>query len=164
MIKNESQLRVDMIHRIENDLKTHRYQLIHLRDEFLNRHINGDTYQELKTEVESNIYHLEVNLRDMVNEQSPLKKFLFEDVPLLGDIVSFFQQCNGVMKRNILRCIFSEKIYFDDNKDATIVYTKPIETILLISNSLNLYKQKKEVNYDLFSQVAPPLGLEPRTL
>jgi uncharacterized protein with PIN domain len=44
---------------------------------------------------------------------------------------------------HILRCIFSEKIYFDEKKDATIIYTKPIETILLISNSLNLYKQKK---------------------
>ena len=37
----------------------------------------------------------------------------------------------------------NEKIYFDEKKDATIIYTKPIETILLISNSLNLYKQKK---------------------
>ena len=40
-------------------------------------------------------------------------------------------------------------------KNATISYTKPIETILLISNSLNLYKQKKQVDIDLFSVVAP---------
>ena len=78
----------------------------------------------------------------MVDEQSPLKKFLFDDVPQLGDVTEFYKQSNGMMKRNILRCIFSEKIYFDEKKDATISYTKPIETILLISNSLNLYKQK----------------------
>jgi len=91
----------------------------------------------------------------MVEEQSPLKKFLFNDVPLLIDVVEFFKQSNGMMKRNILRCIFSEKIYFDEKKDATISYTKPIETILLISNSLNLYKQKKQVDVYLFSLVAP---------
>ena len=34
----------------------------------------------------------------------------------------------------------------------------------LISNSLKIYKQKKQVNLDLFSSVAPPAGLEPATL
>jgi len=155
LIKNESQLRINSITRIENDLINHRHQLTHLRDEFLKRQINGDTYQELKTEVELNIYQMEVNLRDIKDEQSPLKKFLFEDVPLLGDVVEFYSQSNGMMKRNILRCIFSEKIYFDEKKDATIVYTKPIETILMISNSLNSYKRKKQVDVDLFSHFAP---------
>ena len=154
LIKNESQLRINSITRIENDLINHRHQLTHLRDEFLKRQINGDTYQELKTEVESNIYNLEVNLQDIKDETSPLKKFLFEDVPLLGDVVEFYSQSNGMMKRNILRCIFSEKIYFDEKKDATIVYTKPIETILMISNSLNSYKRKKQVDVDLFSHFA----------
>ena len=97
---------------------------------------------------------MEVTLRDIKDETSPLRKFLFDDVPLLGDVVEFYKQSNGMMKRNILRCIFSEKIYFDENKDATIVYTPPVETILLISNSLNSYKRKKEVNYDLFSHFA----------
>jgi hypothetical protein len=98
---------------------------------------------------------MEISLKDIVDEQSPIKKFLFEDIPLLTDVVSLYIQSNGMMKRNILRCIFSEKIYFNEKKDATIIYTKPIETILLISNSLNLYKQKKQVDLDLFSCVAP---------
>jgi site-specific DNA recombinase len=155
LILNESQLKTNSITRIERELISQRNQLTHLRDEFLNRNINGDTYQELKTEVESNIYHNEVNLRDMVDEQSPLKKFLFDDVPLLGDVVEFFKQSNGVMKRNILRCIFSEKIHFNENKDATIVYTQPVEVILRVSKGLEGYKTKKEVSYDLFSQSAP---------
>jgi hypothetical protein len=155
LITNESRLRTDSITRIEKELVNCRQQLIHLRDQFLNRHINGDTYQELKTDVETKIYRMEISLKDIVDEQSPIKKFLFEDIPLLTDVVSLYIQSNGMMKRNILRCIFSEKIYFDEKKDATIIYTKPIETILLISNSLNLYKQKKQVEIDLFSVVAP---------
>ena len=116
IIKNESQLRTNSITHIEQELTTQRHQMTHLRDEFLKRHISGDTYQELKIEVESNIYNNEVNLRDIVDEQSPLRKFLFDDVPLIGDVVEFFKQSNGMMKRNILRCIFSEKIYFDEKK------------------------------------------------
>jgi hypothetical protein len=121
----------------------------------LKRNINGDTYQELRTEVESNIYHTEINLKDMVDEQNPLRKFLFDDIPTLEHIVEFYQRSTGVMKRRIFGCIFSEKIYFNEEKDATIIYTKPIEVILQISNELGNHKNKKEVNYDLFSQLAP---------
>ena len=105
--------------------------------------------------MESNIYHTELNLRDIVDEQNPLKKFLFEDVPTLEHIVEFYQKSTGVMKRRILGCIFSDKIYFDEKKDATISYTKPIEVILQIYNELQIHKIKKQVKFDLFSQIAP---------
>jgi hypothetical protein len=121
----------------------------------LKRNINGDTYQELRTEVESKIYHTELNLRDIVDEHTPLKKFLFEDVPTLEHIVEFYQKSTGVMKRRVLSCIFSEKIHFNEEKDATVTYTKPIEVIFQIFNELQSHKNKKQVNYDLFSQLAP---------
>jgi len=121
----------------------------------LKRNINGDTYQELRTEVESKIYHTELNLRDIVDEHTPLKKFLFEDVPTLEHIVEFYQKSTGVMKRRVLSCIFSEKIHFNEEKDATVTYTKPIEVIFQIFNELQSHKNKKQVISDLFSQVAP---------
>ena len=91
----------------------------------------------------------------MVDEQNPLKKFLFEDVPTLEHIVEFYKKCSGVMKRRILSCIFSEKIYFNEEKDATIIYTKPIEVILQIFNELQNRGNKKRGHLDLFSQLAP---------
>jgi hypothetical protein len=105
--------------------------------------------------VESNIYHTELNLRDMVDEQNPLKKFLFDDIPTLEHIVEFYQRSTGVMKRRILGCIFSEKIHFNEEKDATIIYTKPIEVILHIYNELQNRGNKKRGQLDLFSQLAP---------
>ena len=91
----------------------------------------------------------------MVDEQNPLKKFLFEDVPTLEHIVDFYKKGSGVMKRRILSCIFSEKIYFNEEKDATIIYTKPIEVILQIFNELQNCGNKKRGQLDLFSQLAP---------
>jgi site-specific DNA recombinase len=164
LISQEKSIRTNTIKKTEQELLTLRHQLTHLRDEFLKRNINGETYTELRAEVESKIYHTELNLRDMVDEQNPLKKFLFEDVPTLEHIVEFYQKSTGVMKRRILGCIFSEKIYFNEEKDATIIFTKPIEIILQISNELGNNKKKKEVEFDLFSQLAPPVGLEPTTL
>jgi len=155
LISQEKSTRTNTIKKIEDNLIQLRLQLNHLRDEFLKRHISGNTYQELRTEVESNIYHTEINLRDIVDEQNPLKKFLFEDVPTLEHIVEFYQRSTGVMKRRILGCIFSEKIYFNLEKDATISYTKPIEVIFQIFNQLQSGKIKKQVDVDLFSLVAP---------
>ena len=100
----------------------------------------------------------------MVDEQNPLRKFLFDDIPTLEHIVEFYQRSTGVMKRRILGCIFSEKIYFNEEKDATIIYTKPIEVILQIFNELQNDGNKKRGQLDLFSQLAPPSGLEPETL
>jgi hypothetical protein len=91
----------------------------------------------------------------MVDEQNPLKKFLFDDVPTLEHIVEFYKKSNGVMKRRILSCIFSEKIYFNKEKDATIIYTKPVEFIFQIFNELQNSGNKKRGQLDLFSQLAP---------
>jgi hypothetical protein len=157
LLTQESSTRTNTIKKTEDELIKLRHQLTYLRDEFLKRSINGDTYQELRTEVESKIYHTELNLRDMVDEQNPLKKFLFEDVPTLEHIVEFYKMSNGVMKRRILGCIFSEKIYFNEEKDATIIYTKPIEVIIQIFNELQNSGNKKRGQLDLFSQPAPPL-------
>jgi hypothetical protein len=155
LITQESSNRIQVISQTENQLTQLRLQLNHLKEEFLLRNINGDTYQDLRTDLESRVYHTELNLRDIVDEQTPLKRFLFEDVPVLEDIVDFYQQSAGVMKRRILGCIFSEKIFFNEEKDATIIYTKPIEVILQIFNELQRHKNKKQVNYDLFSSIAP---------
>ena len=100
----------------------------------------------------------------MVDEQNPLKKFLFEDVPTLEHIVEFYQKSTGVMKRRILGCIFSEKIHFNEEKDATIIYTKPIEVILQIFNELQNRGNKKVGTMTDFSLIAPQTGLEPVTL
>ena len=69
-----------------------------------------------------------------------------------------------MLKRRILSCIFQEKIYFNNEKDATIIFTKPIEVINMIFNELENRKKEKEVENDLLSIMAPPAGLEPATL
>ncbi len=155
LISQEKSTRTNTIKKTEDNLIKLRHQLTHLRDEFLKKNINGDTYQELRTEVESNIYHTEINLRDIVDEQNPLRKFLFEDVPTLEHIVEFYQKSTGVMKRRILGCIFSEKIYFNLEKDATISYTKPIDVIFQIFNELQSHKIKKVGTMTDFSSLAP---------
>lgn len=140
---------------MEEELISLRAQIGHLTDQFLQKQINGETYQELRKEVEARIYHTERNLRDMGDEQTPLKKYLYEDIRTLEYIVDFYQRSNGVLKKRILSCMFSEKIYFDEKKDTTIKFTKPVELMFQIFNELENPETKKEVEIDLFNQFAP---------
>jgi hypothetical protein len=155
IIQNESNIRIDNIRQLNDRLTTLRGQIKHLREEFLFGRIDGVTYQQLKTEVESTIFQTEVSLRDLHEEHTPLKKFLFEDTPRLLDLVEFYKQVKGTMKRQILNCIIQEKVCFDDEKDAIVKYTPPIEVILSITEGLVGRDKKKQVKIDLFSLFAP---------
>jgi hypothetical protein len=44
---------------------------------------------------------------------------------------------------------------FNEEKDAIIIFTKPIEVINMIFNELENHKKEKEVDYDLFYKLAP---------
>jgi len=55
-------------------------------------------------------------------------------------------------------------LHLEEKKVATPKFTTPIQLLLNVSKVLENCKNKKEVVNDLFFNVAPSLGLEPRTL
>ena len=91
------------------------------------------------------------------------KKYIKKDVPMLENLVSFYQKSNGETKRKILGCIFSEKFVLQNKKVAAIKYTTPIQVLLNVKGVLESGKTKKEVENDLFFNLAPSPGLEPGT-
>jgi hypothetical protein len=69
-----------------------------------------------------------------------------------------YKSVDGRTKNKILGCIFSEKLYLEEKKVATPKFTTPIELLLNASKVLQNCRNKKEVNNDLFVQLAPPIG------
>ena len=86
---------------------------------------------------------------------SAYKKYIKKDVPILENLVSFYQKSNGETKRKILGCIFSEKFVLQNKKVAAIKYTTPIQVLLNVKEVLKSGKTKKEVDIDLFLKTAP---------
>jgi hypothetical protein len=60
-------------------------------------------------------------------------------------------------KNKILSCILSEKITFDENKDAAISFVTPIQILLNASKGFKRGKKEKEIKNDLLSYMAPPV-------
>jgi len=64
-------------------------------------------------------------------------------------------ELDGRNKKQILSCIFSEKVHFENGKAAAPKYTPPIEVLINTRGVLKSSKNKKEVISDLLSCVAP---------
>jgi hypothetical protein len=63
-----------------------------------------------------------------------------------------------------LGCIFSEKLVLKKGKVAIMSFTEPVQVLFKISKVLQGSKNKKEVDSNLLSTLAPQAGLEPATL
>ena len=135
-----------------------------IEEQYMDGLIPAQEYQDLKNNLNTRLFNEKSKLQDSQEVLSPFREYLDKQVPMLEDLVGFYKSVDGRTKNKILGCIFSEKLYLEEKKVATPKFTSPIELLLNASKVLQNCKNKKEVNNDLFFQLAPPLGLEPRTL
>ena len=126
--------------------------------------ISSIDYQELKMGLATKVFEKERSLKEMNEEFSPIKEYLNNHVPALEDLTSLYQKVDGKTKKQILSCIFSEKVHFENGKAAAPKYTPPIEVLINARGVLEGSKNKKEVISDLLCTLAPKAGLEPATL
>jgi len=122
-----------------------------------------EEYRELKNPIDSDLFRLERELSILNEETTPFKDYIRNHVPMMENLLEFYQNSDGKTKKKILSCIFSEKIHFDENKVAAISFQKPIEVLLNASKVLQGSKKEKEVEKDLLPTLAPRVGLEPTT-
>ena len=107
--------------------------------------------------IDTKVFEKERSLKEMSEEPSPYKEYLNRHVPALGDLTSLYQKVDGKTKKQILSCIFSEKVHFENSKAAAPKYTPPIEVLINAKAVLESSKNKKEVKNDLLSNMAPPI-------
>ena len=133
-------------------------------EQYMDGMLPAQEYQDLKNNINTRLFNEKNKLQELQEVMSPFREYLDKQVPMLEDLVGFYKSVDGKTKNKILGCIFSEKLYLEEKKVATPKFTTPIELLLNASKVLQNCKNKKEVKNDLFLQLAPSLGLEPRTL
>ena len=135
-----------------------------IEEQYMDGELPAQEYQDLKNNINTRLFNEKSKLQEQQEVLSPFREYLDNQVPMLEDLVGFYKSVDGRTKNKILGCIFSEKLYLEEKKVATPKFTTPIELLLNASKVLQNCRNKKEVKNDLFLQLAPPLGLEPRTL
>ena len=84
----------------------------------------------MKERTEKTLIGLELKLKNLIQTTSPFKTFINKEVPMLENLVEYYQNSDGKTKKKILGCIFSEKLVLEKGKLATYEFTKPIEVLL----------------------------------
>jgi DNA invertase Pin-like site-specific DNA recombinase len=127
-----------------------------IEEQYMDGLIPAQEYQDLKNNLHTRLFNEKNKLQELQEVLSPFREYLDKQVPMLEDLVGFYKSVDGRTKNKILGCIFSEKLYLEEKKVATPKFTTPIELLLNASKVLQNCKNKKEVNNDLFLQLAPP--------
>jgi hypothetical protein len=74
---------------------------------------------------------------------------------MLENLTGFYREADGQTKRKILSCIFSEKLVLEKVRVATTPFTVLIQVLFKITKVLQGSKNKKEVENNLLSTLAP---------
>jgi hypothetical protein len=117
--------------------------------------LDPSEYHRMKDINDREIAQIKHKVEHLQEHGSTFKNYIKKDVPMLENLVSFYKKSNGETKRKILGCIFSEKFVLQNKKVAAIKYTTPIQVLLNVKGVLESGKTKKEVENDLFLNLAP---------
>jgi site-specific DNA recombinase len=150
--------------KIEEKMKNLQTQKQFIQSEYMNGLLATSEYQELKKSIDVKLFENEQNQRHLSEVMTPYNEYLNKHVPMFEDLLSFYKKVDGKTKKKILGCIFSKKLHFENKKVATPSFTPPIEILVNVGRVLDSNKKEKETISDLLFNVAPSLGLEPRTL
>ncbi|TFV94486.1 recombinase family protein [Algoriphagus kandeliae] len=118
----------------ERDLVTLKGRKTFLQNEYLEGKITAADYNELKSTIEVKLFQVDRELANLKSQKAPFKHYLENDIPLMEDLVSFYQKADGKTKKKILGLIFADKIEFDENRKPKFIFTPPIEALSQILN------------------------------
>ncbi len=155
LFDNEDVERKRNIIKIKSDIEKKTAQRNNVQELLRDGKLTIEEYRELKNPIDSDLFRLERELSILNEETTPFKDYIRNHVPMMENLLEFYQNSDGKTKKKILSCIFSEKIHFDENKVAAISFHKPIEVLLNASKVLQRSKKEKEVKKDLLPILAP---------
>jgi site-specific DNA recombinase len=164
LIDRDDVTRKTEIKRLETEIETCKTRQLNLQNSFLDCGISSSDFNQMKIRIESELNDKQIKLERLKSTKSPFKVYLNKTLPMIENLSHYWDKADGKTKKKILGCIFTEKFENFDFESCNNIFTPEIKSIMLASKVLRRNKNKKEVKNDLLSNMAPPLGLEPRTL
>jgi hypothetical protein len=155
LFDSEDSMRTKAIQVTKDEILNLKQRKERIQNEYMDGNISSQDYQELKMNIDTKVFENERKLKDMNEEHSPYKEYLNKHVPALEDLTSLYQKVDGKTKKQILSCIFSEKVHFENGKAAAPKYTPPIEVLINARGVLEGSKNKKETISSLLCTLAP---------
>jgi hypothetical protein len=156
VFNKEDAIRSRMIKELETSIQTGDTRLCNLQNQYLDGKISSfDEYMNLKNVIDLQLFKDRNSLKNMKEVVSPFDEYLNHQVPMLEDLVGFYEKSSGKIKSKVLGCIFADKIEILDGENTTTPIAEPFTHIINIFKGLKRVEKEKEVKFDLFPICAP---------
>ena len=146
LFEKEDYQRKDEIQKTRKELEKLELRKSNLQNDFMDRTITPQDYQDMKGRVDKGLVLLKSKLTDLQQQTSPFKIYIQKEVPMLENLLEYYRKSDGATKKKILNTIFAEKLIVINEKVIEPIFTEPIQLILLISEVLRRSENKKEVD------------------
>jgi len=140
--------RRDEIQKTRKELEKLELRKSNLQNDFMDRTITSQDYQDMKGRVEKDLVLLKVKFTDLQQQTSPFKIYIQKEVPMLENLLEYYRKADGDTKKKILNTLFAEKLIVINGKVIEPIFTEAIKLMLRVSNSMANSKGKKEVDID----------------
>lgn len=138
--------------------------VIDAEDRFVAREIELDVFNRVAERYNGKILELKKQIANLQQDNGMLKKYVENSVELLSNMGEFFNRLPDGRKASFLRTIYPENLVMEKEDFRTTSKNTILELLTRIDKGSQNGKKKKAIPKNGFSTVAPPLGLEPRTL
>ncbi|WP_298156148.1 recombinase family protein [Flavobacterium sp.] len=149
---------------LEIELENINKMIVNAEDRLMSKDIDISIYTKITDRYSDNIRELQNRIAGMVDNDSNLKQYVRNSVSLLCNMGTLFNQLENRDKGSFLRVIYPENIIVENE----YFRTNSENAVLGLLTRINRASQNSEIEKATlsngFSNEAPPLGLEPRTL
>jgi len=132
-------------------------------DQFTSGSVASEDYNRLLKRINKEIQKIEDSIYTMAGVQTNYDKYLDYGLSFMTHIKTYFVNAPIEVKHKMLDSIFPEKLIFDGKNYRTTEMNSFVSLITSKSKSYDGMETRKAAIADSSSNLAPPLGLEPRT-
>ena len=134
-----------------------------LDDRLLNGEISSEDYNRINKKLKENISSIEIKAEELEGQESNLERHLKVGLSIMRNLSNYYEMGDIPLKQKIVGSIFPEKLIFDGKNYRTAKLNSFVELIFSKSVDYRGYKNRQATKTSGLSNLAPPLGLEPRT-
>ena len=165
VFKSSNSVELDERKTIMKMIEIQEAMLSSARRKFVQELIDDEDFKTVKKECNEELRKLELRLEELPKQAHSLReieKLLDTVVERYADVLSRYTNANDVEgKREMISCMYPEKIVFDGLRHRTLRLSEPLRLIGLINRELKGIKKGKNVDLKHLSLHVARRGIEP---
>jgi site-specific DNA recombinase len=134
-----------------------------LNEKFIENLVDQETYTSMKRKYDEQMQKIKSEEDQLNSQDTEFTQFISRGFTLIDNLKSFYQRASVEVKQKIVGSIFPQNLIFDKNEYRTSPINEAFRLITRVINQLQEAKKQNATQMDGILNLAPPLGLEPRT-